>query len=98
MKHRSQSPPSLTWKCPRTETTAVARRRIWESRCGRFRVVRSRYLYGRLPDVWYACILDQSNGRTFWAILSKHRRRKPAFAACQRACRRGSTTSVCCLR
>lgn len=44
----------IEWKKrTRHERTEVAVRQIWETVDGRFRVVRSRSLYG-LPTVWYA--------------------------------------------
>jgi hypothetical protein len=71
----------VQWKArPRTEVTEVARRRIWESRCGQYRVVNSRSLYG-LPDVFYAM---RRMGPSSWAIIRRHRKRRPAFLSCER--------------
>ncbi len=83
-------PRRLAWKSPRTLLTIASRQRLYESRCGRFRVVWSRCLFGprkgpqAILDVWYACHLEHINGRPVWSILSKHRKRAPAFAACER--------------
>lgn len=68
---------------PRREETAVARRWLWTSRCGRYRVVHTRYTLGGLPDLWYAMSRDGG----CWDILSRHRKRHAAFAACERAAR-----------
>ncbi len=86
----------LHWKSPRTTLTIASRQRLYESRCGRFRVVHSRCLFGprkgpqAILDVWYACHLERINGRPVWSILSKHRKRAPAFAACEHASRHRS--------
>ncbi|HVA50161.1 MAG TPA: hypothetical protein VNH11_27595 [Pirellulales bacterium] len=69
---------------PRRETTIVADRWIWRDRGGRYRVVRSRSRFGIRPDTWYALHLADLGGRRCWSILSRHRRRGAAFAACDR--------------
>ena len=70
---------------PRKDETSVARRRTWNSRCGRFRVVHSRIRFGvrlprpkRLPDVYYA----QCRVGATWQNISKHRKLGPAQASC----------------
>lgn len=75
---------------PRIEITDTSRRRIWQSRCRRFRVIHSRCLYGqeaekskRLADRWYAVRYDPVE--KMWDIISWHRKKIPAFAACERA-------------
>jgi len=62
------------------------RRRIWQSRCGRFRVVESRCLLGANTYAvhYYALRLEiLPDGRPFWAKLSDHRKKARAFAACE---------------
>ena len=72
---------ALAWKTrPRQEQTIAARRSIWESRDGRFRVVRSQSLFG-LPTVFYSCCRGVAGE---WAILGRHRKRGPALARCRR--------------
>ena len=72
---------------PRIDETIAARRRIWESRCGRFRVVHSHCKFGpargrqAIVDRYYAMQLTDRG----WDTLSIHRLRGPAFTACQRA-------------
>jgi len=68
----------------RRERTDCAERMIWLSRCGRYRIVRSRYLYGRLPEVYYAQVLDGG----CWDVISQHRKRLPAEAACRKHTKR----------
>jgi hypothetical protein len=62
----------------RVQLTDCARRRIWLSRCGEYRVVESRSLFG-LPTVYYAQI--QQGG--CWDVLSRHRKRGRAERACR---------------
>lgn len=69
----------------RRERTDCAERTIWISRCGRYRVVRSVYLFGHLPNVYYAQVLR--DGRC-WDVISQHRKRRTAEAACRRDARR----------
>ena len=75
----------------RRDTTATSRRRIWPSRCGRYRIVFARCKFGprrgrqAIPDVWRAEVHD----RWGWAPMSGHRKREPAFRACQAAARNG---------
>ena len=89
----------IEFKRARTETTIAARRRIWESRCGRFRVVHSRCLFGprkgpqAIGDRWYALAAERVDGRVVWSLISRHRKRVPAFDACRRAAN-GKTGSV----
>jgi hypothetical protein len=67
------------------------RRKIWESHCGRYRVIYSKPLVGKLPATWYAMAEQLSSGvvnsHRSWTIISKHRKRDPAFEACQKHAR-----------
>jgi len=84
-------PPALKFK-QRAEvvTDDVARRRIWQSRCGRYRVVHSQCVLGprngpdAVPDVWYALVRQAGQ----WRLISRHRRRGPAERACLKHFRR----------
>ncbi len=72
-------------KRARRDQTVTSRRRIWLSRCGRYRIVFARCLFGprrgsqAIHDVWRAEVRDQWG----WALLSGHRKWEPAFRACQ---------------
>lgn len=93
----------LLWKKRATVVVeATHRRRIWESRCGWYRVVHSRCLYGprkgrqAIPDVYYARKLVVVPGRTCWDVISQHRERGPAIRACERDAKKGrDETQVC---
>ena len=67
-------------KRPRIELTMTARRRIWRSKCGRFRVIESISLYG-LPTVWYVMKIDLYDS---WSIASRHRKKSAAFKAAEK--------------
>lgn len=75
----------------RTDTTAASARRIWRSRCGRFRVVQSGCLFGprtgrqSIPKVFYAEVHDAFG----WSVISKHRGKQHAVKACRRFARNG---------
>ncbi len=69
----------LRWKSrPKRERTVAAERTIWETADGRFRVVRSRSLYG-LPLTFYALTIGAAGE---WAIVGRHRKRAPAMSRC----------------
>ena len=70
----------LQWKKGRSDTTIVSKRMIWETRCKRYRAVKSKIIFGDLPVQYYAMIND--NG--FWDILSKHRKKSTAQQACEK--------------
>lgn len=105
----SAEPPSsasgLVWKKRATIATGPThRRRIWETRCGWYRVVHSRCLYGprkgkeAIPDVFYAMKLVVLPGRTCWEKISEHRKRGPAAKACEKDARKGRDESQVCDR
>jgi hypothetical protein len=64
----------------------VARRRVWTSKCKRYRVIHSHILYGEgsIPDVYYANIFDPHTGR--WDLLSggRHRTKNAAMRHCEK--------------
>ena len=88
----SSTPVSdLVWKKRATVVIEPThRRRLWESWCGRYRVVHSRCLYGprkgkqAIPDVWYATKLVVVSDNTCWEVISRHRQRGPAVRACEK--------------
>jgi len=66
----------------RCDATDCARRRIWESRCGEYRVIEARSLFG-LPTVYWALVRREAPLRG-WDPISRHRRRQRALEACRR--------------
>jgi hypothetical protein len=46
---------------PKIDTTDIARRRTWLSKCGRYQIVHCRYLLSGMPDAWFAMV-DRSKG------------------------------------
>ena len=78
----------LQWKkrCVKDQT-AVSDRKIWETKCGRFRVVFSHIRYGGgvLPDSFLAMELEIVPGleHPVWGIISRHRKREKAEEACE---------------
>jgi len=72
---------------PVVQVSCVARFRVWESRCGRYRVVHAHVTLGedlprgrRWPDRYTAQQRDEAG----WRVLSRHRKRTRALAACRR--------------
>jgi len=69
------------------DQTLTADRKIWVSRCGRYRVVFSRCRYGprtgrqAIADRYYAQVIDPNTGH--WGIISQHRVEARAFDACR---------------
>ncbi len=79
----------LQWPKKAKVEHGVTKRRIWRSKCCRYRVVHSHCEYGdkdSLADVWYAMVFDAMNH--MWDIISRHRKRQPAFKACETHARR----------
>ena len=68
----------------RREITETSRRRVWESVCGRYRIVEAVSLFG-LPTVYYAQRRVDLPTCT-WDLLvpGRHRKRGPAEASCRR--------------
>ena len=80
-------------KRPRRDQTIAADRKLWTSKCRRYRVTFSRCRYGPrdergIPDVCYAQYFDQEFG--VWDVLSRHRSRRAAERACQRHARKAA--------
>lgn len=79
----------VQWKTrSKKEQSLVADHRVWESRCGLYKVVFSQIRYGRglgkksIPDVYYAMSrLDKNDS---YGIISKHRKKNPAIKACEK--------------
>lgn len=73
-------------KRPRIFDSADVRRWIWQSKCGRYRVVRShcklaesRPAKDRLPDVYYAMArVVQGGDAGGWMIIGRHMSRSAA--------------------
>lgn len=80
-------PATITWPHrAKRETRNEHRRRIWRSRCGRYRVVYSACLLGAdtYAPRYYAQRRETLNGRELWETLSTHWKRGPALEACRR--------------
>lgn len=60
-----------------TDVTDTDRRRIWTSRCGQYRLVENRSLFG-LPTVWHAQVRVQESWGWCWDLLGRHRTRLAA--------------------
>ncbi len=60
-----------------SDVTDTDRRRIWTSRCGQYRIVENRSLFG-LPTVWHAQVRVQESWGWCWDLLGRHRTRKAA--------------------
>ena len=78
----------LVWKqrC-RKDKTIVADRKIWGTKCGKYRVTFSHIRYGetasakqKLSDKWYAEELNNN----CWEIISEHKKKEPAQRACEK--------------
>jgi hypothetical protein len=75
----------LDWKkrC-RKDSTVTSDRKIWETKCGRYKVVFSQVRFGRgpngIPDTYYAI----ERGESWESIISKHRKKNPAMKACEK--------------
>jgi hypothetical protein len=93
----------LQWKKRATVVIgATHRRRIRQSRCGWYRVVYSRCLYGprrgrqAIPDVFYAMKLAVVSRRICWEAISEHRKQGPALRACEKDAKKNrDETQVC---
>ena len=72
-------------KRPKRDETDVADRSIWLSKCKQYRIVRSVYLFGKIPDTWYAAHYDAATG--VWDTISRHRRKSAALKACEKHAR-----------
>lgn len=78
----------LDWnKTPRHENTQLAKRRVWKTKCGHFRVEEHTILYGVGKDksgnetgmpTYYLAMMRHDWG---WQIISEHRKRATAIKA-----------------
>lgn len=66
-------------KRARRDTTATARRRIWDDLDRSYRIIETVSLLG-LPTIYYAMLRDRAHGG--WSIISRHRKRSRAIRAC----------------
>lgn len=75
---------NLVWKkrCKK-DRTDVSDRKIWESKCNRYKVIHSHIFLGGgvMPDTFYAIILEGEN--RVERIISKHRKKNPAIKSCE---------------
>jgi len=77
----------LEWKkrC-KNDTTIVSQRKIWETKCGTYKVIFSHITLGEgaIPDTYYAIRVDLTGDRRTETILSRHRKKNPAVKACEK--------------
>lgn len=77
----------IYWKkrCKKRETE-VSHHRIWETRCGNYKIVHSHIILGNneLPDKYHAIKVEIQNGNKFEIILSTHRKKNPAIKSCEK--------------
>ena len=80
----------LRCRKPTSEDSDTSARRIWLSRCGRYRVARLESHY-KLPTVYYAMRFDwpPKFKRGFWTTISRHRKRSTALC-CEADARHGA--------
>lgn len=71
-------------KSPRIDYTTVARRRVWVSKCGRYRIEHHQYDLVGMAPVWFVLVTDRGWG---WRILSRHRLKSAAFGAVEKHAR-----------
>jgi hypothetical protein len=80
---------ALRWPSrPRIDESDLARRRIWQSRCGDFRVEHAISHYG-LPDVWRVHKRRQDSSG-WWDLVSTHRKKRAAFRAAEQAAKKSA--------
>ncbi len=78
----------LEWKkrC-KIKDTEISRHRIWETRCGTYKVVHSHITLGNgeLPDKYYAIKIEtKEDGRKSETIIGSHRKKNPAVLTCEK--------------
>ena len=69
---------SIDWKRARKDETDLAHRKIWNSRCGVYRVIESVGKFTEMGTYWYAILVE---GQT---ILYSGRSWRQAYAACDK--------------
>lgn len=81
---------NLVWKkrCKK-DRTDVSDRKIWESKCNRYKVIHSHIFLGNgaMPDTFYAIVIEEHQGvdRVTFSekIISRHRKKNPAIKSCE---------------
>jgi len=75
----------LIWKKrAKKDTTAVSNRRIWGTKCNRYRVVESKIIFGELSVKYYAMRIVLVSDKECWTTISKHKTQNAAKKACQK--------------
>ena len=75
-------------KHPTRDETLVSQRRIWRSKCRRYRVAHHRCKYGprsgphAMPQIYYAQKFDPAAG--IWDILKRCRTKNAALKVCEK--------------
>lgn len=86
----------LTFLPPRRIKTPIGRARIWQSKCGRYRVRESKP--AGLATLYYAQVIRREMGviggmrasTVYWDIISQHRSRRAALLACEKCARKSA--------
>lgn len=76
----------LEWKkrC-KTDSTLISDRKIWETKCGSYKIVFSHINLGNgtLPDTYYAIYIEQRGENRIESIIGRHRKKNPAIISCE---------------
>jgi hypothetical protein len=87
-KHAQKLSTALQWPSrPKRDDTMTARRRVWKTKCKRYRVVHTHCLLaeGVLPDVYFAMRFDPH--LACWDIIDgtagRHRTKQAAMRHCE---------------
>lgn len=89
--------PLLVWRRAIVDRSGAyaGHRRLWPSACGRYRVVWRDEAFGvALPPQYHAMYWHQVNGIGVWALLSRHRKKHGAQAACEGHARRNASENT----
>lgn len=68
----------IDWKRARRDETDLANRKIWNSRCGTYRVIESVGKYAEMGTHWYGILVESQT------ILYVGRSWRQAYAACDK--------------
>lgn len=82
--------PLLKWRRPIVDRSPRydGHRKLWPSACGRYRLVWRDAAYSvALPPMYHAMVCRKDGQRETWELLSRHRKRRRAAAACERHAR-----------
>ena len=83
---------TLAWRRAAVDRSPAyaGRRKVWPSACGRYRVVWRDEAYGVALTPEYHAMIRGEPERPAWHLLSRHRRKHAAQAACERHARQAA--------